>query len=505
MSLLRTLFGFAGVLCLILNPSIALRAQDARATAKSDADRIEREENWQVIYISGQRIGYTHTTVEPIEKEGKTLVLTSTISNMTIKRFGQSLVIKQTLTTEETADGDMIKFGFEMANPPATNNSTVGIVDGDQLKLKQTVNGKMKESTQNWRKDVKSPAYQDRALKNSPLKPGETRSFEAFLPEFNKVATVKLVATDLEDTTLVDGTSKKLLKVKMTQSAIPGLVLAGFVDSKGDTLKTSTSMLGADMVTYQVSKEEALKAISGKELDLAVTTLVKVKRISNAHSAKQLRYRVTTKGQNPESALPSSETQLVKKIGDEIAEVTVVSLPIPEKASIQPIDNQFLAASQFLQSDDDKVKEHAGKAAGDATDPAQIARRMEKYVHEKLDKKNFSTAMASAGEVAKSMEGDCTEHAVLLAAMLRAKGIPSRVVVGLVYVDSMSAFGGHMWTEACLNGHWIPLDATLGKGGIGAGHLRLSDSSLSDDGPSAISSFAPLMLVIGQIEIEVLE
>ena len=89
--------------------------------------------------------------------------------------------------------------------------------------------------------------------------------------------------------------------------------------------------------------------------------------------------------------------------------------------------------------------------------------------------------------------------------MLRAKGIPSRVAVGLVYVDlkDTSAFGGHMWTEANLNGQWIPLDATLGRGGTGAAHIKLSDSSLSDDGPAAISSFAPLMLVIGQLKIDV--
>ena len=107
--------------------------------------------------------------------------------------------------------------------------------------------------------------------------------------------------------------------------------------------------------------------------------------------------------------------------------------------------------------------------------------------------------------MARNLEGDCTEHAVLLAAMLRAAEIPSRVAVGLVYVDSLSAFGGHMWTEAYLDGHWIPLDGTLGRGGTGIGHLKLTDSSLADDGPGALSSFAPLMLVIGQMQIEVIE
>ena len=424
---------------------------------------------------------------------------------MTIKRFGQALVMKTTLMTEETPDGDLLKFSFESANPPASSTSTMGTIEGDQLKIRQTVNGKTKESTQAWRKDVKSPSYQDRLLRESPMKAGESRSFEAFMPEFNKVATIKLIAGEQEETKLLEGKTRKLLKVKMTQSVLPGLVMNAFLDEHGEAVKTGTSMLGSEMAFYLVGRDEALKVISGAELDLAVSMMIKVKRMPNAHAMKSAKYRVTTKGKDPESVLPAGETQAIKKVGDDVAEVTVTALPIPEKATIRPVAAEFLTASQYLQSDDERVQEHANKAAGDATDPAQIARRMEKYVFEKLEKKNFSTAMASAGEVAKTLEGDCTEHAVLLAGMLRAKGIPSRVVIGLVYADSLTAFGGHMWTEANLDGHWIPLDATLGRGGIGAAHLKVSDSSLSDDGPSVLSNFAPLMLVIGNMQIEVLE
>ncbi len=475
-------------------------------TASYAAAKVEKSDSWQVIYLSGQRIGYAHSSTEPFEQDGQEMVRSTTVANMTIKRFGQSLVMKTTLITEETFDGELRKFSYESANPPASSTSTMGTITGDVLKLKQTVNGKTKESTQAWRKEVKSPAYQDRLLKESPLKTGELRSFEAFMPEFNKVATIKLqAAADLEDATLLEGKIRKLLKIKMTQSVLPGMVMNAFVDDKGEAIKTGTSMLGTEMAFYLVDKGEALKVISGAELDLAVSTLVKVKKIPNAHTTKSVKYRVTTKGKDSEGFLPSGESQKVTKVSDEVSEVTVIALPIPDKAVIKDVGAEFLAATQFLQSDDERVKDHANKAAGDETDPAQIARRMEKYVHQKLDKKNFSTAMASAGEVARTLEGDCTEHAVLLAGMLRAKGIPSRVVVGLVYVDSLSAFGGHMWTEANLDGHWIPLDATLGRGGIGGAHLKLSDSSLNDDGPSALSSFAPLMLVIGQMQIEVLE
>ena len=200
-----------------------------------------KEESWQVIYLSGQRIGFAHSVTETIKQDGRNVVRTSSDSHMTIKRFGQSLVMKQTVTTEESVKGDLFSFRYEMANPPASSTSTKGKVEGKELKLEQTVNGKMKESVQVWRPEVKSPAYQDRVLKTLPLKPGETRSFEAFMPDFGKVATIKLVAVDWEEAALLDGQKQRLLKVKMTQSLVPGLVLVGWVDDKGETLKSSTS------------------------------------------------------------------------------------------------------------------------------------------------------------------------------------------------------------------------------------------------------------------------
>ena len=52
-------------------------------------------------------------------------------------------------------------------------------------------------------------------------------------------------------------------------------------------------------------------------------------------------------------------------------------------------------------------------------------------------------------------------------------------------------------------GNWIPIDATLAKGGIGAGHLELAHSSLK--GASAYSSFLPVVQVVGRLKIEVIE
>ena len=47
---------------------------------------------------------------------------------------------------------------------------------------------------------------------------------------------------------------------------------------------------------------------------------------------------------------------------------------------------------------------------------------------------------------------------MLAAAMCRAVGIPSRVVIGLVYVKKQSGFGFHMWNEVYVNQRWVAID-----------------------------------------------
>ena len=92
---------------------------------------------------------------------------------------------------------------------------------------------------------------------------------------------------------------------------------------------------------------------------------------------------------------------------------------------------------------------------------------------------------------------------MLLAALARACQLPARVVVGLVYVPSQQGFGYHMWTEIFDGKRWLPLDATLGQGGIGASHLELGDSNLKD--AQGLTSLISLVQVLGKLKIEVLE
>jgi len=68
-----------------------------------------------------------------------------------------------------------------------------------------------------------------------------------------------------------------------------------------------------------------------------------------------------------------------------------------------------------------------------------------------------------ASVVARRRKGDCSEHAVLTAALARLQGMPARVVIGVVLVSEEQKFGafGHAWAEVLEDGQWKVADAAL--------------------------------------------
>jgi len=75
--------------------------------------------------------------------------------------------------------------------------------------------------------------------------------------------------------------------------------------------------------------------------------------------------------------------------------------------------------------------------------------RLTRFVDGFIDDKNMQRSFDVASRVAAHKEGDCSEHAVLLAALGRSFGYATRVVLGAVLLaegDEVGAFG-HAWVE----------------------------------------------------------
>ncbi|GAB4151444.1 MAG: hypothetical protein Tsb009_26860 [Planctomycetaceae bacterium] len=461
-----------------------------------------RDEIWQVIYLGEKRIGYSHTKFQKLGSGSDTRIHVTSELQMSVLRFGQVTRMSVRSESVEQTNGDLLSFNI-VNNNGRTISRMEGKVRGGQLLLKTIQNGQIERRFFPWRAGIKSPLYQDRLLRSQPMKPKEIRQFETFLPETGRISKIRLAAGGYQNVRLRNGKSRTLLRVRVTQSTSPNDIVDVFLDERGSPVLSNSAFVGKTMSHYTVTRSEALEAIAGAELDLGVSTLIRVPIIPKAHGRRQIVYRIYMNNGDPAKFIPQSDTQKVRRIDDNTVDVAVSATKYPNRPLHVRVDRKYSAPSRFLQSSDPRVREHAQRAAGYDRNPIRVAIKMEKYVHQKIRDKNFSTAMASAAEVARQMEGDCTEHAVLLAAMLRASGVPSRVAIGLVYVPRVSSFGAHMWTEAWLGGKWIPFDASFGTGGIGPAHIKLADASLADNDNSPATVFVPLMNVLGRWRIEV--
>jgi hypothetical protein len=122
-------------------------------------------------------------------------------------------------------------------------------------------------------------------------------------------------------------------------------------------------------------------------------------------------------------------------------------------------------ATAWLQSDDPRLRAIAAPVArmevSDARKMALLLERAQPYLA-RLDFAGHYSAL----ETIRRRAGDCTEAAVLLAALGRAAGIPTRVANGLVYSRERyhgvaNTFMPHSWTLAYVDGRWRSFDLAL--------------------------------------------
>jgi len=133
------------------------------------------------------------------------------------------------------------------------------------------------------------------------------------------------------------------------------------------------------------------------------------------------------------------------------------STPVQDKPT--PKDT---ASSFVIDYDDPRFVSLWSEVAKKHGERPEVAALVD-VVAQHIDVKTTTRLFDTAAEVAKSRQGDCTEHATLLTALLRRSGKPARLVTGLaVLVDGheLGAFG-HAWTELYSEGVWQVVDAAL--------------------------------------------
>lgn len=468
------------------------------ALGAEDKPVIEPYEAWFVLKIGGKKAGHMHVT---LKQEGDTVV-NRTAMKIAIKRGLAEMTIEQSSSFVETLEHEPIRATSSMSLGAMASQQELDFT-GEAWELTTTTAGHRNTT------DVEVP-------KEDWLTPGAVSVFmQAAIERGDKEVAVRMLdlsagvkpisltmkrgeQADIE----VFGRVVPATQWTTTMSTMPGLAIEQWADERGQPIKQMIPLMpGMEMEMLLADKALALAGFDAPEM-LAASLITPDKPIENPRKLKRAVFELKLHHAHKDfiitQTIGSNQTVIMEKDGTS-AEIRI-DLTKRDTQKHMAIDPYALTPSSMINSEDKKILAFveqvrselpAQDTASELEQKHQLATAIRDFVRSYIKLKDLSVGFASASETARTKQGDCTEHACLLAAMLRAAGIPARTVTGLVYADQFAGhegvFGFHMWTQAQIidkdsNGYWLDLDAAApGQvNGFDATHIALSTSVMKD-------------------------
>ncbi len=465
-----------------------------------------QESEYFAVFMQGKKVGHAVNT-RSVEA-GK--VTTREDVSITISRVGIPVTVAMTETSVETTEGKPLSFKSVQRLGSLMSMTVSGTVAPDgTVSLTHSSMGATEKSTMQWPEGAVMAEGLRLVTLEKGLTPGSKYTVKIFNGGMMQAIDAVVSIGDKQDVDLL-GRVVKLTEVTSTM-AMPGtgpISSTSYVDDEMRALKNSMSIAGMNVDMIACAKEFALGENDVLEL-IGAMFVDSPKSLGNPRSASAITYWLAPKGRE-EFTIPTMDNQQAEQLDGGKVKLVVRPVAAPEGATFpyegdDPTLVEAVKPTRFLQSDRQEILDLARKAIGDTKDAGEAIRRIEAFVADYIDDKSLSVGYASAAEVASSRQGDCSEFAVLTAAMCRAVGIPAQVVVGIAYVEDFAGhegFGGHAWTRAYVGGRWVGLDAAFksgGRGGYDAGHIALA----SGNGDPA--DFFNMAGALGRFQIERIE
>ena len=265
-----------------------------------------------------------------------------------------------------------------------------------------------------------------------------------------------------------------------------GTKMTVWIDYKGRVLKEE-GLLGFRLI--RSTREKARKMDQGSGPDLATEMSIPVQNPPDPKSVKKMILKLSP----ALTDIPQTEGR--QRVSGSRVTIEKESLT-PDDTYILPYQqgdqDRYLADHPALTLKDPRLQKALKEALGNEKDAYRAVIRLNTWVFHLL-KKTPTLSMPRAVEILNRREGDCNEHATLLLALLRAAGIPSRMVLGVTLLRDR--FFYHAWVEAYMGPKWISLDPTFNQVPADVTHLKLAEGL--EEG------MASLLPIIGKLKIEI--
>jgi hypothetical protein len=442
---------------------------------------ITSDEEWMGIYSGNDKIGYSHTIIKT--DEGKLGIIEETNLRMTILGTNQDVRVN----SNYILDGYKLQaFDFSM-NAGSVDLRAEGKREGKELKIEMfSVSGKT---------DISFP------LAGEPLvppilfkwlsrqKPKVGKSYEVTLFDPTPILTG---AENLKATLSIEGEEQirvpigdfKTYRVKMV---FMGSQSTTWITEEGKIIKEVSP---PGLIAVREAKENILGE-DLKSLDIIERTAISSNvSLDNARALKLLRVKIDgidTKGFDlQDNNRQFFEDGMVEVRQNDLSRVNSYAIPYSGEEY-----KSYTKSSSLIQSDDPKVAEKSREILKGEKNSLQAAKEINSWVYKNLEKIP-TVSLPNALDVLKTRKGDCNEHATLFAALSRAAGIPTKIVLGVVHLDGK--FYYHAWNEVFV-GSWVALDPTFGQFPADASHIKFVEGDLSRS--------PEIIRLVGKIKLEI--
>ncbi|MEL7265763.1 MAG: transglutaminase-like domain-containing protein [Planctomycetota bacterium] len=371
-------------------------------------------------------------------------------------------------------------------------------------------------------------------LWDRPMTLGEERSIQCLQPIIFQPSTVTLKAIGPAPV-VFPGSDEfvSLLEIQSTvtihanpEMGIPAtqLVTTLWADERGDIRKTFSFLSGQSsgslgVTTYRVDKAVALRGgddsidlVRSASVDLPASAVGTIQEIFTNETMGPLRWRLAVIGDAKPLATISGQSLSDNDDGSVDLTVDFRTDSLMES----PPTAADLASGPLIDSNHRTIQKYASTIVSlDGDTQMDAAKRVVETAADLIETRPGTLGFASASQAIRRGEGDCTEYAVLTAALMRAKGIPARVAAGMVIVPTTSSseenadaagesdgpdvtpaakthrLAYHMWNLVYIDGRWVHFDAALMSSGTQQGlafpnRIALVQSDLAAGGSSAV-------------------
>jgi hypothetical protein len=431
------------------------------------------------IYVGGEKIGYTISRKEETESG----VRISEKSFMNISAYGTNKEVTTYTVSEADEDLALKTFYFELSgeHPVRTN----GKIKNDSIYLTIETAGEKKNRVLSIGNKPFVPASIERVAQELKLQKDSIYNYKIFEPTSEKVVDIKIKKAGKE-TVILGGKSYETNVVIIDMLGLESRI---YIDKDGKMLM-ETSPMGITMRREPLSSIEDFAKGSASLKIYETYAIYPSGTITTPRESKRLIAMLD--GSLGNYKFPVDERQSFDK-----GRVSInVKEPLAD-FSINSLDKQkfskYLESTPFIPCDDEEIKKLSEEITGGGTVEWEGVESIVDWIYKNI-KKSPVFSIPYAKEVLKTKVGDCNEHAVLFAALVRSIGIPSKVVVGIVYVDG--AFYYHAWNEVYW-GRWVACDPIFGQYLADATHIKLEEGTLLD--------FIKVVKLVGRLNIRIIE